>query len=472
MSKTTKLLFLAVVVALLAFGCSNQGDQTGLPTGPVSLSLTPAIMAGDPVQSATLHMYVNRASGNTIEAHRITADWDESNVTWNNFGGAYDAAVEGTFMADGVGWRTVDVTALVDAWADGVHDNFGILLKYVDGVSFPRAEFNSREAADFHPMLEICYMTAGGPQCVQLTAIGDSFIMELDAYYQCGSCPNLGVGYPTETTLQKQTLVRFDMPDRPQPASIGDFVWLDANENGIQDAGEAGYPGATVRLYNCFGQLVASTTTDANGYYLFDNLTPGDYNIVFVLPEGYVFSPQDQGADNAMDSDADRQTGVAACTTLDPGEHDPTWDAGLFLPDWEGCSLTIGFWKTHCGFGPQADVVSQHLPIWLGAAGGSQSINVSNVQIAYNILVMKTYGDPSNGITKLYAQMLGAKLNIANGASDSAVASTIAAADAWLASHRWTEWSSLSKSMKTRILGWMTTFDNYNNGLIGPGHCK
>jgi hypothetical protein len=140
-------------------------------------------------------------------------------------------------------------------------------------------------------------------------------------------------------------------------------------------------------------------------------------------------------------------------------------------PQPHGCSLTIGYWKTHGGFGPQPDYVSQYLPIWLGTASGSQSINVNTGLIANNILSMSTYGTSSNGITKLYAQMLGAKLSIANGADGSAIAATISAADAWLAIHSWTEWSSLSKSTQKQVLGWMTTFDNYNNGLIGPGHC-
>jgi serine-aspartate repeat-containing protein C/D/E len=54
-------------------------------------------------------------------------------------------------------------------------------------------------------------------------------------------------------------------------------VWLDKNANGVQDAGETGLAGITVKLLNSTGGVVASTTTDANGNYLFNNLTPGDY---------------------------------------------------------------------------------------------------------------------------------------------------------------------------------------------------
>jgi len=33
-----------------------------------------------------------------------------------------------------------------------------------------------------------------------------------------------------------------------QAATVGDFVWEDANKNGIQDGGESGVSGVTIRL--------------------------------------------------------------------------------------------------------------------------------------------------------------------------------------------------------------------------------
>ena len=39
-----------------------------------------------------------------------------------------------------------------------------------------------------------------------------------------------------------------------------------------------------------------------------------------------------------------------------------------------GCTRTIGYWKTHAGFGPQADVVTPLLPILLGSAGGAKTL--------------------------------------------------------------------------------------------------
>ncbi len=140
-------------------------------------------------------------------------------------------------------------------------------------------------------------------------------------------------------------------------------------------------------------------------------------------------------------------------------------------PCLHGCTLTIGYWKTHAGFhGKNPDRVSPYLPIWLGTAGGAKSVQVTGAAQAVTILSFS--GNASNGINKLYAQLLAAKLNIANGADASAIAATIAAADAFLANYGSGDWSSLSKTQQKLVLTWMTTLDNYNNGYIGPGHCN
>jgi uncharacterized repeat protein (TIGR01451 family) len=63
------------------------------------------------------------------------------------------------------------------------------------------------------------------------------------------------------------------------PYSVGDYVWLDENSDGYQDAGEPGIPNVRVNFYNNSGALVTSTLTDAHGRYLFSDL---------ILDSGYV----------------------------------------------------------------------------------------------------------------------------------------------------------------------------------------
>ena len=116
-------------------------------------------------------------------------------------------------------------------------------------------------------------------------------------------------------------------------ASLGDRVWLDANGNGIQDAGETGVANVTVTLFNSAGASIGTTTTDATGIYGFANLVPGTYSVGFTLPNGYKFTKKNAtGSTAGNDSDADLTTGKTATTTLAAGQSDLTWDAGIFLP--------------------------------------------------------------------------------------------------------------------------------------------
>ncbi len=119
------------------------------------------------------------------------------------------------------------------------------------------------------------------------------------------------------------------VPQNPPSASLGDRVWIEIQEDGIQQLNEPGKSGVLVTLYDGSGGTVATTTTDSEGYYLFDNLAPGTYRVGFTLPSGFVWTFRDQGTSDALDSDVDPVTGLAVQTTLDADENDLTWDAGL-----------------------------------------------------------------------------------------------------------------------------------------------
>ncbi|MBL0111049.1 MAG: hypothetical protein IPP42_09385 [Saprospiraceae bacterium] len=67
--------------------------------------------------------------------------------------------------------------------------------------------------------------------------------------------------------------------------SIGNLVWIDANNNGLVDAGEMGIPGVEVVLHimtqsGCVA--VDTQITDGSGKYLFDTLIAGDYIIEII----------------------------------------------------------------------------------------------------------------------------------------------------------------------------------------------
>ncbi|NRD19919.1 hypothetical protein HNV08_07660, partial [Winogradskyella eckloniae] len=107
------------------------------------------------------------------------------------------------------------------------------------------------------------------------------------------------------------------------------------DEDGIQDPGEEGVAGVTVNLLDCNNNQLATTTTDANGNYSFADLDPNeDYKVEFEVPTGYELSPANHGGNDSNDSDAG-SNGRTSCIDLEPGENDPTIDAGIYLP----CSI-------------------------------------------------------------------------------------------------------------------------------------
>ncbi len=121
----------------------------------------------------------------------------------------------------------------------------------------------------------------------------------------------------------------------PGVAAIGDRVWEDVNGDGIQQPGEPGIDGVAVTLFDADDQsIIATTTTDAEGYYRFDELdTSLDYFVEVTAPSGYRFSPRDQGSpdDEHRDSDVDLHTGRTEMFVVGVGKHSH-WDAGLYRP--------------------------------------------------------------------------------------------------------------------------------------------
>lgn len=115
-------------------------------------------------------------------------------------------------------------------------------------------------------------------------------------------------------------------------SSLGDKVWNDANQNGIQDTNETGVQGVVVTLYEQDGvTVIASTTTDGLGNYAFNGINAGCYMIGFSnLPSGYAFSPANVGLDTSKNSDVSISTGKTTITCIASGQNNPTIDAGIF----------------------------------------------------------------------------------------------------------------------------------------------
>ena len=158
-----------------------------------------------------------------------------------------------------------------------------------------------------------------------------------------------GLGYVTTTIFlgYGETDLTWDAGVIVSTCGMGDYVWHDANRNGIQDEGEDGVAGIPVVLErNLSGQLdneadwevVGTTTTDDNGFYRFLDLTAGYYRVRFQISDPYIVTLNNQGEGEdsyQYDSDASMAIGGdwyrSRIFYLEDDQYDWTWDAGLYL---------------------------------------------------------------------------------------------------------------------------------------------
>ena len=133
-----------------------------------------------------------------------------------------------------------------------------------------------------------------------------------------------------------------------QSSSLGDYVWLDEDQDGVQDAGEPGVEGVTVELYvdidgdgvlSAADNLLDTTTTNANGFYLFSPLNASNYLVVIPASEfeagGDLFetvvTTAGAGTDDELDSDGlvDGENRTYAAVNLPGATHDRSIDFGF-----------------------------------------------------------------------------------------------------------------------------------------------
>ncbi len=156
--------------------------------------------------------------------------------------------------------------------------------------------------------------------------------------------PTTGATAVTGTIPANGSDLTLDMGVRqtdPGLVSVGDHVWYDDDQDGVQDPDEMGVPGVTAVLHpatdaDCTVPSAITDVTDEQGNYLFAAQPPGDYFVCFDLataPAGFVVTPPDQGGDDGTDSDADPTTGRTANTgALVAGQANTTLDMGIY-PD-------------------------------------------------------------------------------------------------------------------------------------------
>ncbi|RME00297.1 MAG: hypothetical protein D6816_13910, partial [Bacteroidetes bacterium] len=167
--------------------------------------------------------------------------------------------------------------------------------------------------------------------------------------------------------------------------TLGNLVWEDTNANGIQDTGEPGMAGVLVKLLDANGvQVGGATTTDSSGQYSFTAPVGAQYRIFVALPDGYAFSAQDWGGDDAKDSDVDPATSQTALFWAVNGVTDTSLDAGMYsttnassgqVDNTQGGSVTSPDGNAQASFPPGAvDGLTNVVFLQLGTVQGRTAV--------------------------------------------------------------------------------------------------
>lgn len=115
-------------------------------------------------------------------------------------------------------------------------------------------------------------------------------------------------------------------------ATIGDFVFVDQNANGRQDAGEPGVANVTVKLLNAAGAVVATSTTNASGIYFFTDVPVsacGQYKVQFGTPGQYTWTTKTAAGSTVTNNSNADANGLTDAFTVCPGDYNTCIDAGI-----------------------------------------------------------------------------------------------------------------------------------------------
>jgi uncharacterized repeat protein (TIGR01451 family) len=171
----------------------------------------------------------------------------------------------------------------------------------------------------------------------------------------------------------------------PDNGSAGNYVWVDYDNDGIQESGEPALAGVTVTLYRRDGIEISSTASASDGTYSFTGIPPEQYYLTFSTPPpDYSLGQQNQGGNDSIDSDPDPSTGRTDPFIIDAYDSDNTWDAACVTT---GVGNFVWNDKNHNGLQDSGEPGVANVTVTLELGNGTAvASTVTNGSGAYQII--------------------------------------------------------------------------------------
>ena len=207
-------------------------DLAEVPAGATITSARLSLYAWDMTTGSGPHSAQSGSNGCLIQ--RVTTDWDEETVTWNNQPSSttQNQASIPASEAPGQDYEDIDVTALVQDMVDDPTGSFGFLLRLETEEMFRRMNFLTSDAAvaERRPKLTVTYVTEDvvSDQCVTLRPNAeegkDALISSLPDAVDRNFGDNaqlLSTSWTAGgTPFTARSVIQFDLSDIPADATI------------------------------------------------------------------------------------------------------------------------------------------------------------------------------------------------------------------------------------------------------------
>ena len=330
---------------------------------------------------------------------------------------------------------------------DGTEKKATTVTQVVDTASIGGAKY---------PIAAACYTTPAmdGDAVTFPYALAADGVLYCSYSYQFASDPGDGAGFNVATSEASVRITGGGPPTDVLYAFSSDPVPFTFNE--------AGTPGPTVTEVDKCIDVTDAFNGGAAEAKVTNFCATGLASSGYVTLTGGTYSryigPFAACGDYTVSNTATLTTKTTRTTDTD------TWTVNVNVPC-TGCTLTQGYWKTHSDRGP-----APYDDAWKNLGVDEESTLFFNSGLTwYTVFWTAPRG---NAFYILAHQYMAAKLNILNGAGATpAVLSALAGAEALFAAQGAGD-TSLTPAERAQAQGWATTLDNYNNGLIGPGHCS